>query len=55
MTNRQWLESLSDEEFAKNITKHLKCSSCPLKGCSATFENECFCIIVNWLQAEHKE
>ena len=28
MTNREWLESLSDEELAKRMTGCVKCSFC---------------------------
>ena len=64
MTNREWLATLTDEEFA---TWHIEigCGSCahnPEKGfCNnlsgiVSFEKDC-CVdgTVKWLQAKHKE
>lgn len=53
MTNREWLETLTDEEFAK---WHL---SAGCKSCANNPEKDfCNCCIdgtVKWLQEEHKE
>lgn len=51
MTNREWIESLSDEEFAK-IT-WLSCKCC-IYG-STECELSCAIGRAEWLQAEHKE
>lgn len=52
MTNREWLESLSDEEFAKTMRdepcKHLW----EKKRCCGMDCNEC---TERWLQSEHKD
>ena len=64
MTNRQWLETLTDEEFAVWCDEHVGCDTCahkPEKGfCNnlsdiASF-NEAHCIdgTAKWLQMEHK-
>ena len=58
MTNRQWLESLSDEELAKYFDDEKVCKLVINQyGCCAS--NECECKTFNcnlyWLQAEHKE
>lgn len=64
MTNRQWLESLTDEELAQwNVS--VGCGSCvhnPEKGfCNnlsdiSSFEKDC-CVdgIAKWLKQEHME
>lgn len=65
MTNREWLETLTDEEFAVWCDEYVGCDTCahkPEKGfCNnlsdiASFEKDC-CIdgTAQWLQAEHKE
>lgn len=48
MTNRQWLNTLSDEELIKYI--NIGCQECPVR-------KECYdCDYATklWLQAEHK-
>ena len=52
MTNREWLQSLSDEEVARFIH-----TSCPHDYCewSCSADNDCLACITKWLQAEHKE
>ena len=56
MTNREWLESLSDEELAKQILER-KCTHCVCRaaGAEACINTTCDIAIANWLQAEHKE
>lgn len=49
MTNRQWLESLSDKEFAQNWLFPKDCRQC------GKDEGSCMECTINWLQAEHKE
>lgn len=51
-TNRQWLESLSDEEFNKFVV--VTCNRCIYKPCNHSYAN-CTKGILAWLQAEHKE
>ena len=53
MTNREWLESLNDEEFVEEINNRFDCDECELfMKCNTVFCNERF---VKWLQAEHGE
>lgn len=63
MTNRQWLETLTDEELAERKIS-VRCESCaynPGKGfcdnlsSTAPFYDDC-CIdgIAKWLKMEHK-
>lgn len=54
MTNREWLESLSDEEFSKEVLEGAECTMC-VKG-SYCFEDHPSCLEnhIKWLQAEHK-
>lgn len=64
MTNRQWLETLSDEEFAK-WNFDISCGMCAyntergmcdnLRGIGALID-EVYCIdgITKWLSMEHK-
>lgn len=62
MTNREWLETLTDEEFAVWYDEHVGCDTCahkPEKGfCNnlsdiASFEKDC-CVDgkVQWLKKE---
>lgn len=53
MTNRQWLESLSDVELAIEIAELASCEAIPFGACySAQNCKECR---LAWLQVEHKE
>lgn len=63
MTNREWLETLTDKEFAMWIYE-IGCGMCahnPEKGWCVNISNsefdEDYCIdgITQWLNAEHKE
>ena len=57
MTNREWLESLSDEELAKELDKDCKhfCKRFDAQvKCFKSYE-ECVKGRLEWLQAEHKE
>lgn len=58
MTNRQWLESLSDEELAKVIVHgymhELFCDIDLSIACTGE-PNQCDKCAKAWLQAEHKE
>ena len=56
MTNRQWLESLTDEELAKALSVGI-CLLCGFFATSSCLDDECNlrCSegLVNWLQTEH--
>lgn len=64
MTNRQWLETLTDEEFAK-WNFNMDCGMCaynPDRGVCENIsyggnfdENRCIDGVTKWLQMEHKE
>ena len=64
MTNRQWLETFTDEEFAK-WNYEIGCGMCaynPDRGIckrlldlSAFDRNHCIDGTAQWLQMEHKE
>lgn len=55
MTNREWLATLSDEEFIEIMT-FSPCDSC-IDGNNGICRSELSCIDkrVMWLQEEHKE
>ena len=52
MTNREWIQSLSDEEVARFIH-----TSCPHDYCewSCSADNDCIACITKWLKAKHRE
>lgn len=53
MTNREYLNSLSDEEFVCKIREHHECDECELVGeCDSRLCDKQF---AEWLQAEHKD
>ena len=62
MTNREWLESLSDEELAEffltienSIDEGFICPSCAYGGGQyPCMPADCICGYTDWLQAEHK-
>lgn len=52
MTNREWLESLSDEE----LSNYLICKNCIVgDGGYDKCDTKCIKNKILWLQAEHKE
>lgn len=51
MTNRQWLETLTNEELLENI--HILCSVMHDGRCPE--EATCEACRLKWLNAEHKE
>ena len=53
MTNREWLNSLSDEEFADRATEGDCCEWCSeyMKDC----DGECSKNVLNWLKANKEE
>lgn len=64
MTNREWLQTLTDEEFAK-WNYEIGCGSCAnnpekgfcdnLSGAVSFDEARCIDGTAKWLQQEHKE
>ena len=61
MTNREWLNSLSDEEFAKEYNKSLLVDTCTMKCsrfCKESIydcDNDCNKNIEEWLKANKGE
>lgn len=54
MTNRQWLESLSDENFINNTS--FACLNCIYADvCMSDGMYDCYEGQIKWLQAEHEE
>ena len=51
MTNREWLDSLSDEDFMKIMWLSCKCCIYSDTECDLS----CAISRAKWLQAEHKE
>ena len=58
MTNREWIESLEDEDFLEVCERMVLCDcACCIYGkedCS-NMPNDCVERQVKWLNAEHKE
>lgn len=64
MTNREWLQTLTDEEFAK-WNYEISCGMCaynPERGICESIsyltnfdQNHCIDGITKWLKQEHKE
>lgn len=52
MTNREWLESLSDKELAEKINRTLLNCREMCMGCCPFY---CIRSIMDWLQSEHKD
>lgn len=52
MTNREWIDNLSNERLAKYLSEWIDCGNCPVTSscggwtCREKFEK--------WLQSEHK-
>ena len=62
MTNREWLESLSDEELAKFLIKRKVCTICAYHKLYRSVCNSktilrlnCSKGVIEWLQTEHKD
>lgn len=57
MTNREWLMSLSDEEFGQVLLDvYSSCLDCYATDiCEADGETLCKVFMAKWLKAEHKE
>lgn len=56
MTNREWLNTLSDEEFVKEALP-FSCQNCPVTDIcyKTTTPATCIDILTAWLRSEHKE
>lgn len=54
MTNRQWMESLSDEEF-RDFLIHENCENACSKNSAELCDGDCEKNVLSWIQAEHKE
>ena len=58
MTNRQWLESLGDENFVKEVFSMIGCSHC-VNGPAYCYKQsslaQCEQKQIEWLQSEHEE
>lgn len=55
MTNREWLESLSDEELAQIMEASIMCIGCPLKLKCDYPNTSCAKLYLEWLKAERSE
>lgn len=49
MTNREWLNSLSDEKLAYFLARYVDCEQCPIVNCDGA---DCQAMCVKWLRAE---
>ena len=58
MNNREWLESLSNEEFAKKVLGGNRCDLCDGRNgkriCNVMSVATCIRHHIKWLKAEHK-
>ena len=52
MNNREWLNTLSNEEFVNNI---MHCEEVCMFSSRYTCNNECSINVASWLDAEHEE
>lgn len=55
MTNREWLESLSDEELAETLYSCTVCARKNTRFCCDNIEKTCSKGVQEWLKQEHKE
>lgn len=57
MTNREWLESLTDKKWAKVVSKldGDGCIFCAYNALGNCYEKDCEQGHVDWLKAEHEE
>lgn len=55
MTNREWLENLSDEELAETLDFCTVCARKNTRFCCDNIEKTCSKGVQEWLQQEHKE
>lgn len=53
MTNREWLESLSDEDFIDEYP--VSCVCCPARDICDDNMLPCSAVLKAWLRREHKE
>jgi len=55
MTNREWLQSLSDEVLADYYEGIRPCAVCVYAESNCMQDGSCESGILRWLRAEHKE
>lgn len=55
MTNREWLESLSDEEFVRIVCYSCKCCVGQSDFEECLKQSSCYEGRAEWLKKEHKE
>lgn len=57
MTNREWLNSLSDEKLAEKLLPptHCECGDCIIHAECTHIWGNCYDRIVEWLKRKHKE
>ena len=53
MTNREWLNSLSNEDFIDEY--RVSCSSCPAREICDNNLLPCDEVLMSWLRSKHKE
>lgn len=53
MTNREWLEKMSNKQLANRLQKLMRCKDCPVKNCiGARSVGECKSFLQKWLESE---
>lgn len=55
MTNREWLNSLSDNKLATLLANGAMCAICSQKPSYKCYHLNCKDNVLLWLKAEHKE
>lgn len=55
MTNREWLESLSDEELARFAEQRFTCEGCPFWRDCEILGTTCSQLHLKWLKAERRK
>ena len=57
MTNREYIETLSNEKIADFLSENTDCDACPIKDyChNDDFRFVCYRVWLRWLGDEHKE
>ena len=53
MTNREWLSTLTDEEFIDEY--HVSCGGCPARDICDNNLLPCEAVLKTWLRREHEE
>ena len=58
MTNREYIESLTNEKIADFLSGNTDCEACPIKDYCykySGFFGVCYRVWLRWLEDEHKE